>query len=87
MYVHTTIQRELRARPDLYDSGVRKWLTYIALVIAALIALTDGAWFIEALIRGEVSTRFILDSVVLLVLSGGVFSYYLRTMDAPPASE
>lgn len=81
LFVHRIIQRELRLRPDLYDSGVRRWLTYIALVIAAVIVITDGVWFIEALIRGELTLRFILDSLVLLVLGGGVFTYYLARMD------
>jgi hypothetical protein len=81
LFVHGIIQRQLRLRPDLYDSGVRRWLTYIALVIAAIIVITDAVWFIEALIRGELTARFVLDSLVLLVLGGGVFAYYLMTMD------
>jgi len=85
LYVHSLIQRELRNRPDLYDSGVRRWLTYLTLVIAAIIVLTDAAWVIQALIKGELTLRFILDSLVLLVLGGGVFVYYLRTME-PPAT-
>ncbi len=83
LFVHSVINRELRTRLDLYDSGVRRWLTYIALVIAAVIVITDAVWFIEALIRGELTTRFILDSLVLLVLGGGVFTYYLTTMEPP----
>lgn len=86
LFVHSIIGRELRLRPDLYDSGVRRWLTYIALVIAAIIVITDGIWFIQALIRGELTTRFVLDSLVLLVLGGGVFAYYLATMDSPAAA-
>jgi Domain of unknown function (DUF5671) len=89
LLVHSVIQRELRLRPDLYGSGVRRWLTYIALVIAAIIVITDGVWFVEALIRGELTVRFILDSLVLLILGGGVFAYYLTTMEpsAPTAQE
>ncbi|HKU68331.1 MAG TPA: DUF5671 domain-containing protein [Candidatus Baltobacteraceae bacterium] len=86
LFVHNIIQRQLRVRPDMYDSGVRRWLTYIALVFAAIIVITDAVWFIEALIRGELTTRFILDSLVLLVLGGGVFAYYLITMDPLPAA-
>ena len=86
LFVHGIINRELRARPDLYDSGIRRWLTYIALVIAALIVITDGVWFIEALIRGELTVRFVLDSLVLLVLGGGIFTYYLATMDPAAAA-
>lgn len=87
LFVHSIIKRELRNRPDLYDSGIRRWLTYIALVIAAIIVISDGVWFIEALIRGELSARFILDSIVLLVLGGGVFWYYLMTMEPAPARD
>lgn len=81
LVVHGIIQKELHRRPDLYDSGVRRWLTYIALVIAAIVVITDGVWFVEALIRGELTVRFVLDSLVLLVLGGGVFVYYLTTME------
>lgn len=85
VFVHSLIQRELAKRPDLYDSGVRRWLTYLALVLAALVVLTDGVWFISALLRGELTIRFLLDSLVLLVLGGGVFLYYLKTIDGPAA--
>jgi hypothetical protein len=87
LYVHSLIQRELRSRTDLYDSGIRRWLTYLALVIAAIVVLCDAAWVIEALIRGELTLRLILDSLVLLVLGGGVFVYYLRTMEPPAATQ
>ena len=70
-------------RPDLYDSGVRKSLTYIALVIAATILLADGIWFLQALIKSDLTFRFVLDTLVLLVIGGGVFAYYLSTIDAP----
>lgn len=86
LFIHSRIQKELQVRPDLYDSGVRRWLTYLALVLAALIVLCDAVWFFEALIRGELTVRFILDSLVLLVLGGGVFTYYLRTIDPPAAA-
>jgi len=87
LYVHSLIQRELRSRTDLYYSGIRRWLTYLALVIAAIVLLCDAAWVIEALIRGELTLRFILESVVLLVLGGGVFLYYLRTMEPPATAQ
>lgn len=86
-YVHSLIQRELRKRSDLYESPVRRWLTYLTLVVAAIVVLTDAAWVIEALIRGELTLRFILDSLVLLIIGGGVFVYYLRTMEPSAAAE
>jgi hypothetical protein len=85
-FVHYLIRKTLASRPELYDSGVRKWLTYIALVIAAVIVIADGVWFVNAFLRGELSTRFMLDELVLFVLGGGVFGYYLATIDPPAAT-
>lgn len=82
-FVHSRIVRELRKRRELYASGVRKWLTYIALVGALLIVVGDGIWFLQALLLGELTVRFILDSLVLLVLGGGIFWYYMATINAP----
>jgi hypothetical protein len=75
--INRLIERSLRRRPDLLDSPVRSWLTYIALVGAALVVLADGIWFVEAWLRGNLTIHFLLDSVVLLVIGGGVFCYYL----------
>lgn len=77
------ISRELERRPDAAESGVRSWLTYVALVIAALVVLMDAIWFLNAFLRGQITTKFILDSLVLLVLGGGVFAYYLRGLQTP----
>ena len=85
--LHNLIRRELKRRPDLYDSGIRNWLTYLALVIASIVVLADAVWFFGALLRGEITSRFILDSLVLLILGGGVFTYYLATMNPPTSRE
>src|SRR5579862_45937 len=85
LFVHNLIARELQKRRDLYDSGVRKWLTYLTLVAAALVVLGDAIWFVTSLLQGELTVRFLLDSLVLLVLGGGVFAYYLITINPPAA--
>ncbi|MBV8153396.1 MAG: hypothetical protein JO029_11010 [Candidatus Eremiobacteraeota bacterium] len=87
LFVHYLIARELHKRRDLYYSGVRRWLTYLALVLASLTLLGDAIWFVTALLQGGLTVRFVLDSLVLLVLGGGVFAYYLMTINPPPAQE
>ena len=74
------IAAELRRRPDAADSGVRAWLTYIALVIAGLVTLSDTIWFVGGFFRGELTLQFVLNTVVVVGLGGGVFAYYLRTL-------
>jgi hypothetical protein len=85
VFVGRLIGRELARRPDALESGVRAWITYVALVIAAIVVLMDAIWFLNALLRGELTVKFILDSLVLLALGGGVFWYYLNGLR--PAAE
>lgn len=82
-FVHTIIQRELARRPELYYSPVRRWLTYLALVIAAITILCDAAVTIQSWIVGHLTTHFLLDTLGLMLLGGGIFAYYLLTMDPP----
>ena len=79
------IAGELRRRPDAVESGVRAWLTHIALVIAGLITLSDGIFFVSEFLRGDLTAQFILNTTVIVGLGGGVFAYYLRTLRPPNA--
>lgn len=68
--------RDNAAHPEKQDSGIRKWLTYMALVIAAGTFIGDLIGVITYLLQGELTSRFMAKSFVVLVLSGGVFFYY-----------
>jgi hypothetical protein len=70
------IARELSANPERQESGVRKWLTYLALVVAAAVFMGDLIAALTFLLRGELTSRFVAKCLVVLALSGGVFSYY-----------
>lgn len=76
LLVSRTVLREGRRHPETLDSPVRKWLTYIVLVIAALVFMGDLITALTYLLRGEVTSRFLAKVFVVLVLSGGVFFYY-----------
>jgi hypothetical protein len=70
------VARETRLHPEKLNSPVRKWLTYMALVIAAGVILCDLITAVEYLLRGEITERFLLKVLVVLLLSVGVFFYY-----------
>ena len=76
------INRELRMHPEKLESSVRKWLTYIALLIAAGIVVGDSITFLTYFLRGELSARFISKVVTVLVIAGGVFWYYTGSLAA-----
>jgi hypothetical protein len=78
--ISRSIAAQLAKRPETADSGVRKWLTYVALVITAVILIGDAVAFIAQFLQGELTARFVLKSFVLIVLAGGIFMYYLGTV-------
>jgi len=80
LFVMRAILSETRQAPEKLDSSVRKWLTYIALLIAAGVMIGDVVTFLASYLRGELTSRFIAKVAVTLLISGGVFWYYLGSL-------
>ena len=76
LFVTRTIIRDTRSHPQKLNSSVRKWLTHMALVIAAGVFIGDLVAALTYLLRGELTSRFLAKAFAVLTLSGGVFFYY-----------
>jgi hypothetical protein len=74
------IIRELETHPEKLESAVRKWLTYIALLVAAGVVFGDLITFLTYFLRGELTSRFVAKVAVVLVIAGGVFWYYIGSL-------
>ncbi len=90
LLVSRAVAREAARQPEKLDSAVRKWLTYLALVIAACVMMGDLIAALGYLLRGELTSRFLAKACVVLAISGGVFAYYFaglrKTDDAASAA-
>jgi high-affinity Fe2+/Pb2+ permease len=75
--------RGVRTQPEKLESGVRKWLTYIALLLASATVIGDLVTFLSYFLRGDLTTRFVLKVLTVLVIAGGVFWYYLLWLERP----
>ncbi len=74
------IWRELLIQPAQADSAIRRWLTYLALLAAASTVIGDVVAFVAQLLRGSITAPFVLKVAVVLVLAGGVFWYFLGSV-------
>lgn len=72
------IRRQRRTNPAMQRSVVRKWLTYITLIIAACTLIGDAIGLVYNFLAGELSTRLMLKMLVIAVIAGGVFLYFIR---------
>jgi ABC-type Fe3+-siderophore transport system permease subunit len=80
LFVMKVIVSDTRRTPEKLDSPVRKWLTYIALLIAASFMIGDLVTVLTYYLRGEVTARFVAKAAVTLIISSGVFWYYLGSL-------
>ncbi len=75
-----SIVKEAAVHPDRLQSGVRKWLTYIALLVTAGTMIGDLIWIFAFFLQGELTTRFLLKSGVVMSICCGIFAYYLGSL-------
>lgn len=62
-------------------SPVRKWLTYIALFITALVFFGDAVFVIYSFLKGEATLRFLLKALTVACVSAAIFAFYLRDIE------
>jgi hypothetical protein len=80
LLVMRAILREAQDRPERLQSGVRKWLTYIALLLTAGAMICDLIWFFDYFLTGELTSRFVLKAATVMVICGVIFIYYLSSL-------
>ncbi len=66
--------------PERRQSLVRRWLTYLTLVVAAGFILGDLIALVANVLTGDPTVRFVLKALSVLAISGCVFGYYLWDM-------
>jgi hypothetical protein len=87
IWLSWAIVREMRATPDKARSPVRRWLTYLTLFFAAIALTTDVITLVSTLLEGEMSARFALKVLVVLVVAGGCFAYYFLSLKMTPEQQ
>lgn len=66
--------------PERKESRVKKWLTYLTLVIAAGVLIGDLITVLSSLLGGELSMRFFLRALTVFLVAGSIFGYYLSDL-------
>ncbi len=70
------IEKTIKRDPAKRASGPRKWLTYLTLLLAALVLLGDLVSLIYNFLTGELTTRFALKVLTVGFATGAVFVFF-----------
>lgn len=71
------INRDLRDNPEKQEIGIRKWLLFLTLFLAAGFLIGDLVTLVNTFLNGEITTRFILKVLSVLLVAGYVLAYYV----------
>jgi len=71
------LQKSRRTNPEMQRSRIRKWLTYLSLVIAGCTLVGDAISLLTQLLNGDLTLRFTLKALVIGGIAGGIFFYFI----------
>ncbi|MFA6039389.1 MAG: DUF5671 domain-containing protein [Candidatus Peribacteraceae bacterium] len=77
LLVSWLLQRDRKQDPAKGDLPVRRWLLNLTLFLAALIIIVDLVTLMYHFLSGELTMRFLLKVVAVLLTAAAVFGYYL----------
>ena len=80
LFVARHLGKDVARNPVKRLSAVRRWLTYLTLFVAATVLIGDLITLVYNLLGGALSTRFVLKALVVGVIAGTIFGYYLRDL-------
>lgn len=78
LFMSRRVSQTASRDPIERDSGVRKWLTYLTLFIAAGVIIGDLIALVYSFLSGELTVRFLLKVLTIGLIAGAIFGYYLR---------
>lgn len=59
------------------ESMIRKWLTHVVLFFSAGTVIGDLVVLMNNFLNGDLQTRFLLKVLIVLLIAGSIFGYYL----------
>lgn len=77
LWLSRVVTKIITKDPERREMGVRKWLVYITLFLASAALVVDLITLLNYFLSGEITTRFVLKVISVLVIAGLVFWHYL----------
>jgi magnesium-transporting ATPase (P-type) len=69
--------KDLRANPLKRELGLRKWLVYLTLFLAAITIIVTLIVLVNNFLGGELTVRFLLKTLIVLAVAVSIVSYFI----------
>lgn len=87
LWISYYLSKQVRSDESKKNLWIRKWLIYLTLFIAGVVIVGDLIVLINIFLNGEITTRFVLKVLAVLLVAGSVFGGYgyIVKVDRPKA--
>ena len=87
LWISYYLSKQVRRDESKKNLWIRKWLIYLTLFIAGVVIVGDLIVLINIFLNGEITTRFVLKVLAVLLVAGSVFGGYgyIVKVDRPKA--
>lgn len=75
-FIINLVNKGLRQEEIAKDSGVRRWLTYLTILVSSLTILGVFISVINNFLSGDLTSQFILKALTVFAIAAAVFSFY-----------
>ncbi len=87
LFLSYFIRKDILADNEKRGLAIRKWFVWFTLFAAGITVAGDLVALLYTFLQGEVTVRFILKVAAVLIVAGGVFSYYFYDLRRDASSK
>lgn len=80
IFTFRSVTKAITEDPTKRASRPRKWLTYLTLFVAGAFLIGDAGTLVYNILGGELTIRFLLKVATIVVIAGGIFTFFLSEM-------
>jgi len=80
------LEKDIEVAPEKREIGIRKWLVYLTLFVAAIAIIIELGRLVYNFQTGELTMNFFLKIIVTLAVASSVFKYHLWDVKRPTGS-
>lgn len=70
------LNADLKRNPEKAGLWVRRWLVYFTLFVSFIVIIARLVTTLNVFLGGELTIRFVLNSLSIFAVAGGIFGYY-----------
>ena len=84
LWLSKLVRRDITADPSRREVTARRVLTWVTLFVSGAVVATDLVVLLNTFLSGEITTRFVLKVLAVIIVAGATLAYYINEVRDVP---